>query len=187
MLSKISEPTYEEMKKSVAVLFPWFNNLDFYATWQCDKNCVHCISADMKREGVQYLDQRLHDRTVDTLDGLGSVHYTGGEPFEHPKIFDFIYKASEKVHAVKINTNGSWIPLDNREARSFFKQFPKGKMHFFISVDEYHGAQDSDLKERIKILRRCAKRYGHKVSFNLRVSNKEDEVKKLKKNTDYPE
>lgn len=77
-------------------------------TDECNFSCVHCyrgkrLSSFWK---VESMSQLLGD-----LRKMGTLHltFTGGEPFSHPQIKEFIKLATELDFVVTIQTNASYI------------------------------------------------------------------------------
>ncbi|MDP8261677.1 MAG: radical SAM protein [Candidatus Ancaeobacter aquaticus] len=96
----------------------------FYPTESCNLKCKHCwvvpnFAPDASSNA--YSDQNKDNLTFDELKaviedclplGLSSVKLTGGEPFLHPDIMDYIAYFNSKDLSVPIETNGLLLTKD---------------------------------------------------------------------------
>jgi MoaA/NifB/PqqE/SkfB family radical SAM enzyme len=65
----------------------------------------------------------------------GNIFYiliSGGEPFMHPRIYELIKYASEKINEVSIVTNGTML---SQEHFDFFKEMDTSNLHLQVSLD----------------------------------------------------
>ena len=107
--------------------------------WHCNLSCVFCTLPDagepMSKSTVLALLEELRTR------GLRKVHYSGGEVFLHPDIFDILEESCRQGLQVNLTTNGTL--LDREKVRRLSKM----KVHSVsISLD---GA-DSGLHDKLR-------------------------------------
>jgi MoaA/NifB/PqqE/SkfB family radical SAM enzyme len=161
----------------VSKSFYWLENVDIYNTTKCNYRCGHCMAADVMKEGKIQMDEQMFLKLLDDLEGVESVHIAGqGETSLYPNFLNILNRASKKVLEVRMNTNGSFIPTEKEEAKKLFESLPKNT-HIFLSIDKYHERQDTDLRQRVELLKEYSKAYGFKVSFNVRVRDKYSDEK----------
>lgn len=107
--------------------------------WQCNLSCVFCTLPDagepMPRKIVMSLLNTLRKR------GLRKVHYSGGEVFLHPEIFDILEESCRQGLQVNLTTNGTLLDREN------VRRLAKMKVHSVsISLD----AADSGLHDKLR-------------------------------------
>ena len=98
--------------------------IDFDITTRCTLNCRFCsnmtplFSDYAKQHGNMHRDMSFDtfklnmDAILDAIDGIGVLHFMGGEPLLHRSLPQMLEYAcdSPKVKLVKIITNGTIIP-----------------------------------------------------------------------------
>lgn len=74
----------------------------------CNEDCIHCYRP---ANSTNIWTIETFEQVTNTLKELGTLHIdlTGGEPFLHPLIFDFIKIANEKGFVITILTNATLI------------------------------------------------------------------------------
>lgn len=88
--------------------------VDIYSAWleiteQCNLKCPYCyMDANARRQMISE-EQYLHCLNVFSSLGVRNLILSGGEPFLHPLILEFIQIASKKGFIVGIATNGICI------------------------------------------------------------------------------
>ena len=97
------------------------HTLIFHVTGLCNLKCWHCWQSakpedqperdDHKAGIVSPNDLMKVLRDAKTL-GLACIKFTGGEPFLHPQIMDYLKVADQEGVAVGIETNGTLIEAD---------------------------------------------------------------------------
>jgi hypothetical protein len=131
-----------------------------------------------KEEGRKHIDIELFYSTMNSLEGIDSVHFAGvGEPFSHPQIFEMLDYASKKVKKeVRINTNGFFM-LNNANLSDFFRSLPINA-HLFLSLDSFHEKlhEEETLVDGLCNLLAYSSLCGIKVTLNIRAFDKSEEV-----------
>lgn len=91
----------------------------------CNLACIHCPHPEFKRSqnyAARMLDSLLHQKLIDEIAEHGAstlyLRYTAqGEPMAHPKLFEMIRYASERVRAaINLTTNGALMTGKRLEA-----------------------------------------------------------------------
>lgn len=154
-------------------------NIDIYLTPDCNFHCDDCLAGDIRdnhESGELIADPKFVFETLDKLRGISSVHFAGwGEPFTYPYIFDVAQHAGETVlNEVRINTNGSHIPLDDEGAEKFITSLPPNAK-IYLSVDDFHEGHDPDIMEKVKMFKKYCGAYDIPIDFSIRVLNKDTE------------
>lgn len=87
-------------------------------TRTCNLRCLHCYTDSESKKYGGELTREEGFALLDDLAAFGvpSVLLSGGEPFVHPHLFDYITRAREKGLRVTISTNGTLISKE-RAAR----------------------------------------------------------------------
>src|SRR5262245_21459156 len=117
------------------------NYLSFAGTYQCNLTCPHCCVP------IEWTDRLDNDVAVRFLEdahrfGVGSLGFTGGEPFLHPEFLHAVTRRAADLgfRFDKIMTNGVWH-RDAEHAESVLTVLRKagfsGKIG--LSVDKFHG------------------------------------------------
>lgn len=117
-------------------------------TRECNLKCEHCMRGDAQNITIT---PEIIDKTLDNIETIFSLTLTGGEPFLHPDmieyLFDGIIRRGIVVGAVSTVTNGT--VCDMRSALAFNKivdyisknsdPLLKGNIgRISISTDKYH-------------------------------------------------
>ena len=80
-------------------------------TRTCNLKCIHCYTDSAAQKYGGELSREEGFALLDNLASFGvpSVLLSGGEPFVHPHLFDYITHARERGLRVTISTNGTLI------------------------------------------------------------------------------
>lgn len=96
----------------------YIRDLIIETTRRCNLECEHCLRGDARNQDMDevYLRELLHH-----VDSIGTVTFTGGEPFLHPQtIFSFIRICEELdvyVSDFYIATNGLLFEPRNKDTK----------------------------------------------------------------------
>lgn len=100
---------------------PPLRTIYFYPTESCNLKCKHCWVSPSFAEGPSakaYADQNSANLSFDEIKevvadalplGLDSIKLTGGEPFLHPRIMDYLRYFRKKGLALILETNGTLL------------------------------------------------------------------------------
>lgn len=128
--------------------------------WQCNLACVFCTLPDagepMSLEMIRGLLHTLHAQ------GLQKVHYSGGEIFLHPQVFDILEASCALGLQVNLTTNGTLL---DREA---VKRLSKMRVH---SVSVSLDAAGPEMHDKLRC-RKGAFKSTHKALRLLTASGK---------------
>ncbi len=92
------------------------HTLNFHVTSVCNLRCSHCWQRaeledqqDHKDEKRGIISQTVYERVLRESKGLGltCVKFTGGEPFLHPYIMDYLMVTEGEELSIVIETNGT--------------------------------------------------------------------------------
>lgn len=110
--------------KGPLLIVPW------RCTFQCESNCVHCISAG-KSAVPDELNTNDAKKIVDQVTALGASFFgiTGGQPFLRKDLFEILDYATEKGLSTSIITDGRL--LDEEKSQKIVKNQTK----ISISID----------------------------------------------------
>jgi SynChlorMet cassette radical SAM/SPASM protein ScmF len=109
------------MKKHIA---PPLQTIYFYPTESCNLKCRHCWIAPPFAESSSaqaYAGQNRANLSFDEIKaviedalplGLNSIKLTGGEPFLHPRVMDYLRYFKKKNLSLTIETNGTLLDED---------------------------------------------------------------------------
>ena len=96
------------------------HHLTVEITRQCNLHCAHCVRGDAQDVTIT---PEIIDKLLDQIDAVISLDLTGGEPFLHPEmveyLFDGIIKRDISILTVGTVTNGT--VCDKRCADAFSK------------------------------------------------------------------
>lgn len=96
------------------------HHLTVEITRQCNLHCAHCVRGDAQDVTIT---PEIIDKLLDQIDAVVSLDLTGGEPFLHPEmveyLFDGIIKRDISILTVGTVTNGT--VCDKRCADAFSK------------------------------------------------------------------
>lgn len=159
--------------------FP-IDNADLYVTTACNLHCRDCMAGDLRNRGEYHAETRFVLETLDKLKGIKSVHIAGqGEPFCHPDIIQILDYAGRIVGSeVRVNTNATYMPLEDSSAESFIASLPE-KLSVFISLDRFHDTQDPHAKKRVDKFKKYCGAYDIPLTFSLRVFDKKGEAQEI--------
>ncbi len=101
-----------------------FNAVSFALTLRCNFNCRHCFNAKDENHNAAHFTKEeclsLLDEMVEC--GIGTIRFTGGEPFVHKDFVDLVLEAHRRGLLVsEILTNGSLL---TQEALDAFRAEP---------------------------------------------------------------
>ncbi len=94
------------------------HTLNFHVTSSCNLMCSHCWQrADLEgQQDPEYgrrgrISTSVFERVLTESKGLGlkCVKFTGGEPFLHPNIMDYLKVTEREAFSVVIETNGTLL------------------------------------------------------------------------------
>jgi radical SAM protein with 4Fe4S-binding SPASM domain len=111
-------------------------NCTIEITDQCNFKCIHCDYP--KKIKGQFMSLETFNDVINQLKKLGTfrVTVTGGEPFEHPMILDFIDSLNKESFFIKVITNGFHMTPEQNEA---LKRMPKVELAFsLLGVEQTH-------------------------------------------------
>lgn len=116
--------------KGPLFIVPW------RCTYECNSNCVHCVSANQKALPNE-LDTQAAKKLVDQVSEFGATFFgiTGGQPFLRKDLFEILSYAKEKGLGTSIITDGRMLD-DNA-----FEQIVKNQTRISVSID---GAQETN-------------------------------------------
>ena len=86
-------------------------------TTKCHMNCTHCF-VDANPNGQNMTDETFENflKFLSTIDPkfrkMIPILLTGGEPLEHPKLFEWMDKLYKYSSFLLIATNGMWLDND---------------------------------------------------------------------------
>ena len=91
----------------------YVNSLVLEVTRRCNMHCDHCLRGDAEKMDMQ---QATVDKILDTVDSIGSVTFSGGEPSLNIPLIRYFFKEAEKrgklPSSFYIVTNGKAHMLD---------------------------------------------------------------------------
>jgi Fe-coproporphyrin III synthase len=111
--------------------------LEIFLLNQCNLSCRHCFMDAVSHTG-RVLPLDLVFRSLGEMDhlGIGSVYFTGGEPFLYPHLPELLRYISQKTdYGITLATNGTLID------RSAIDLLDKSRIKVNVSIDgppEYH-------------------------------------------------
>lgn len=114
----------------------------FLLTTRCDLACRHCYWP----KGTKPLDlePELIKATADELRGHERIYFSGGEPFQYlakagggKAFLDLMHYVADRAYRIYIDTNGAFLPEDEKTAESFIEKLPE-KTTIVLSFDKYH-------------------------------------------------
>lgn len=112
-------------------------NVIIEITSNCNFNCQHCGNDSGKKRSNELEENEFYE-IVDELHKLHVLRLgiTGGEPLVHPKLFDYINYAKNKIPTISIATNGYFVD------EAMIKKFKECNVNkFVVSLDgtsEFH-------------------------------------------------
>ncbi|MBI5953127.1 MAG: DUF3463 domain-containing protein [Chloroflexi bacterium] len=165
----------------------------YYATMQCNLNCVYCEDFGSRRNGQVTQNPLLEDakkilRVIRT--GFSRLWITGGEPLAHPQIGELLAYARKelKFQEVSLITNGTLLSeslqVDKLE-RSNLSTFKPSNLfsllnRLIISLDSIDltalnsvslpNAQAKTVIENIREAAKLQKSHGFKLSLNAVIT-----------------
>lgn len=107
------------------------NTLIFHVTGLCNLRCRHCWQSADIGESLKREDEKLGIVSPGDLEyvlrkakplGLNCVKFTGGEPFLHPRIMEYLEVADREGLSVGIETNGTLIEEERVKQLQEIKQ-----------------------------------------------------------------
>lgn len=123
----------------------------FYPTESCNLKCIHCwIRPAYAPDEQSYQRQNQENVSVEVMDqvvrdalplGLSHVKFTGGEPFFHPRLFEFIDCFSGHGLSLSFETNGTLL-----SAGMVQRLCKHNVTQISVSLDGSH----ADIHERIR-------------------------------------
>src|SRR5262245_46052191 len=132
------------------------NYLSFSGTYQCNLSCPHCCVP------IEWPDRLEIDVALRFLEdahayGIGTLGFTGGEPFLYPEFLHNLCRRAAQLgfRFDKIMTNGVW-PRDPAHAEAVLGELARagftGKLG--LSVDKFHGIHTRVLADFCRTARR---------------------------------
>ncbi len=97
----------------------YFGAVSFAPTLRCNYNCRHCFMAKDENKTVAQLS---YDECLTVFDemaqcGIGTIRYTGGEPFVHPRFLDLVLESHRRgIEVEEILTNGALLRQSHFDA-----------------------------------------------------------------------
>jgi len=87
-------------------------SVTFEITEDCNENCIHCYRPEKK---LNIWNKKLYSKFLYELKKMGTlfIDFTGGEPFVHPDILNFLQIAADMGFIITILTNGTKINKDD--------------------------------------------------------------------------
>ncbi len=185
-------PSAGELLRVFQLLFPHYGN-SFYAKGkvikgelppnpsrvtvdiirQCSLGCTFCFASDTRRRGDWTPLETLAD-LFENLKGIEKLALIGGEPFEHPDIFEVVRLAGETAsREVEIFTNGLAIPPETNAAVSWLEHLRNGfkapVLRLTLAVDRWHRERlgPEALAKRISVLLELERRGLVTAMFNV--------------------
>lgn len=129
---------------------PW---LHLFASPACNLRCEYCSQGSVRKARVS--DDFLQDKALLTaVDKMPPTHFylSGGEPFIHPGVKDFVRHAGRKGHVISFDTNFT-LPLSTLE--KLFDVFDPNSVGFVnISHHIVSGVSLPYMLERAEMLRK---------------------------------
>ena len=91
----------------------------FEISAKCSIDCVHCWYAKSFQENLVIEDIPTH-KIIDALDqiyncGVFEVNITGGEPFQHPDIFEILEFTADRFPGFTVSTSGIFLSRERIE------------------------------------------------------------------------
>lgn len=127
-------------------------------TRSCQLCCAHCLRGDSEDRVIR---KKYITRFFETVNEIGTLTITGGEPTLVPEIVQFIADEIERLHVsveqVFIRTNGQDIPLEFALAVTKLQWLSHPQEESFrsiveVSQDKFHDSLNWSQKERILAL-----------------------------------
>ncbi len=108
-------------------------NCTIEITDQCNFKCIHCDYP--KKIKGHFMSLKTFNDIIMQLKKLGTfrVTITGGEPFEHPNILEFIKLSNKESFFIKVITNGFHITDDQAD---FINKMSKTEITFSLHGTE---------------------------------------------------
>jgi SynChlorMet cassette radical SAM/SPASM protein ScmF len=112
-----ADPVKQKDLKSKASGSMLLDTLIFHVTGSCNLKCRHCWQSADTDESLNDAEERGFISPADLADvlrdaktlGLNCVKFTGGEPFLHPHILEYLEVADQENLSVIIETNGTLL------------------------------------------------------------------------------
>ena len=126
------------MNESVKV---YVNSLVLEVTRRCNMRCPHCLRGDEKKMDMQ---ESTVDKILDTVDYIGTVTFSGGEPSLNIPLIRYFFEEAEKrgklPSSFYIVTNGKAHMLDLAQlVLEWYAKFDEPDMcGVTISQDAFH-------------------------------------------------
>lgn len=107
-----------------------FNLIQIELTGYCNMNCKHCRAKEEPKTFFEDDNYNLLLELIDQEKGEDfKLTFSGGEPFLHPKLYEFIYKAKKhNIENIVVTSNGSLVTdqflqkVDNLKFKNFIIQ-----------------------------------------------------------------
>lgn len=110
------------------------HHLTVEITRQCNLHCAHCVRGDAQDVTIT---PEIIDKLLDQIDAVISLDLTGGEPFLHPEmveyLFDGIIKRDISILTVGTVTNGTICDKRCADAFSKMAEYIKKKKKLNLS------------------------------------------------------
>lgn len=159
----------------------YFNAVSFAPTLRCNYKCRHCFNAKDESKPTAELTfdecMQIYDEMQEC--GIGTIRYTGGEPFMHPQFLELVLNAHRRgIFVNEILSNGALI---TREALEAIRNEPPAETEFgrqtslfplimisFDGVGKHDWLRDTPGAEEKAIAAiKLAKEYGFNVSVHV--------------------
>jgi len=118
---------------------------------------------DLVRKGLLIHPKDL-TRFVNKIPKNYEIFLRGGEVSLYPNWSSLFFSFAKNGHKITIDTNGQWIPKNEKEISNRFFEILKELKHknitIYLSVDRWHEEKDPFLKSRTKIFLKYAEQYG---------------------------
>jgi radical SAM protein with 4Fe4S-binding SPASM domain len=129
----------------------WPFSVTIEITDTCNQDCIHCYRP---APAHNIWTPKTFENLLVQLRDLGTLHidFTGGEPFTHPQLMEFVRLCDETDFVLTILTNGTLISkkdidlLSNRCLRRVYVSLYSAKPHIHESITQTKGSFKATLE-----------------------------------------